>query len=1105
MSLVKAVEQIIPKLSFKFPYTAEEFVEKLPIENYHSHSYYSNIATTDSPTSMEDYATRICQLNTKCLYTLEHSWQGNVFADYEISQKNNLKLVVGTEAYWVKNRHEQDGTNCHMVIQAMNEDGRQDINMMLSQANLDGYYYKPRIDLELLFQLNPKNVIVTSACVAGWKYNDAEEIWLKIAKYFGDHFFLEVQYHNTDAQKNLNRLILDMSKRYGIQIISGFDSHYIDTGVDNIKREKILEYKKMVYPDEDGWYLDYPDSKEAIRRFKEQGVLSDMQILEAIMNTNIFASEAVQPITFDSTFKIPTIYPNKTYDEKVDIFKHDIARAYKNEPHSEDRKEGIRFEVKQVVDSGVVDYFLTSKAIIDDAISNEGGIITTTSRGSAASFYINKLLGITTVDRFDSDVPIYPERFLTKDRVLAGSMPDIDSNIASQAPFAKAAKKILGEQGCYPLMAIEYLKVKNAWQMYASINNIEPKTANEVSKHIDEYSKAVKHADDDMKDDIHIEDYIPPEYIDVFNGSADYRGIVMNLKCHACGFLIVNGDIRRLVGLVSATSETTHKRTICAAAEGKYLDAMGYVKQDFLIVDSVSLTNELFQALGQPVPSFSKLKEMVAGDKPTWDIYENGYTVCVNQCEQAATVPKVMKYKPKNIAELAQFIAGIRPGFASLLNNFLNRLPYTTGEPQVDEILEDTSHYMIFQESIMKVLSFLGLPMGETYKVIKSISKKKLKGEKKEQLLQTLKKGWIDKFGNLDNFDRVWKVISDSAAYAFNAPHAYSMAGDSLYQAWFKAHHTALFYEVAIKHYQAKEKKDKIDALTKEALIAFDYRLGEYKFGEDNRVVHVDEERKIIIPNISSIKGLGDQVGETLYELGQNHYNSFVDLYKDLCAHKINKTVINNLTKIGYFKDYGTIPKLVKAEELFELLKDGEVKQISKDKAIENGIPFSLLAKYGNETAKQYNQIDGQGLLTAMMDQIANKPLSDYWRLRYECQVLGICKTILPKANKRMYCLVDMEQKKSLTNLTLYEIWSGNIQKVKMWNTTYKDEPIEISDIIYITRLDKKNKRERTDKINPKTGKYVYKPIPDEYEFWLNGYGIEDDESFKMLNEVKKI
>lgn len=141
-----------------------------------------------------------------------------------------------------------------------------------------------------------------------------------------------------------------------------------------------------------------------------------------------------------------------------------------------------------------------------------------------------------------------------------------------------------------------------------------------------------------------------------------------------------DGDIRREVGLISAVSESTGKRTVCAAIEGGYLDEFGYVKEDFLIVDSVYLTYKFFHSIGMEVPTFDELRHMIDNDKKTWDIYANGITCCVNQCEKEATTNRVKKYKPQNLAELSSFIAAIRPGFASLLSTFLNREPYTTGE-----------------------------------------------------------------------------------------------------------------------------------------------------------------------------------------------------------------------------------------------------------------------------------------------------------------------------------------------------------------------------------------------------------------------------------------
>lgn len=1025
------------------------------------------------------------------MFSGEHGSQGNQFQVYKIAEKENLKYIHSSEAYWVKNRLEKDRANCHIILAAKNQEGRKDINYALSIANEDGYYYKPRIDLELLFNIPKDNIIVTSACISGWNYEDSEEIWLKIHEYFGDNFFLEVQYHNTESQKELNKRILRMANKHNIQIICGLDSHYI-TNESSVKRNQILKYKKISYPYEEGWYMDYPDTETVIKRFKEQGILSDEDILRAIMNTNIFVSEC-EEIVFDKKFKIPTVYPGKTYKEKCKIYKDILNKAYAKEKlKSKEKADGIRYEVKQVIESGVVDYFLTSKAIVDEAVNNQGGILTTTSRGSAASFVTNKLLGLTTVDRFNSDVPIYPERFLTKERVLAGQMPDIDLNCATQEPFTKAAKVILGEHCCYPLMAIEKLKEKAAWQLYAGVNDVTPEDANKISKYLNDYNKALKYADDDEKENIHVEDYIPEEYIDLFKKSNEYQGITINLKTHACGNLIFDKDIRREIGLISAISETTGKRTLCVAVEGGMLDEFGYVKEDFLIVDSVALTAKFFHAIGRDTPSFDELREMIRDDKKTWDIYEKGITCCINQCEKEATTNRVKKYKPKNLAELSSFIAAIRPGFASLLSTFLNRESYTTGEKKIDELLEDTAHFMIYQESIMKVLSFLKLVMSETYGVIKSISKKKLKGEKKENLLHQLEKSWDEEFENLNNFSNVWHVIEDSAAYAFNAPHAYSMGGDSAYQAWFKAHYTPVFYEVAINHYQEKGNKDKIDALVKEAIKFWGYKLGEYEFGVDNRRVVIDKENKIIYPNLSKLKGFGENVSNTLYELGKEEYFSFTDVITVILEHSINKTVLEKLIRINYFKKYGDVNTLLETFRYYELLHGA--KTISKEKAIKNGLPFGLLKKYGNETEKQFNKVNSSELLNRIIECIPFKELTLKEKLDNQKDVLDIVTYIEPKASKRQYYVAFLDRKKSVVNISLYEIYSGKTREVKMWTSQFDRYPFSEKDILNVNIIEKKNKKEPNGEINPKTGKKIYVDIPDKFEYWLKTYTVVSGE-----------
>lgn len=270
------IKNIILKLKFKFPYSVEEYFENLHVENYHKHTDISNASTPDSAESIKNYAKQTIQYQGKCLFSGDHGNQGNQFEVYKVAEEYNLKYRHSVEAYWVKDRLKEypetdketgeykkdaktgeikthkDRTNCHMCLIAKNPEGQEDINYILSIANEDGYYYKPRIDLDLLFSIPKDNIIVTSSCLAGWKYEDAEEIWLKIHNYFGDNFFLELQNHDTDTQKTLNKKILELSRKHNIQIICGLDSHYVKIE-NSIKRDQILKYKGIHYEEEYGW------------------------------------------------------------------------------------------------------------------------------------------------------------------------------------------------------------------------------------------------------------------------------------------------------------------------------------------------------------------------------------------------------------------------------------------------------------------------------------------------------------------------------------------------------------------------------------------------------------------------------------------------------------------------------------------------------------------------------------------------------------------------------------------------------------------------------------------------------------------------------------
>ena len=206
------------------------------MQNYHKHTCYS---MGDSAAMPEEYAKRAVELGHKVISSVEHGWQGYYHQTFELAKKYGLKFVFGTEAYWVKNRFDKDRSNNHMIILAKNENGRRAINRILSDANETGYFYKPRVDLELILSLPANDVFITSACVGFWSYEDIDDIVLELHNYFKDNFMLEIQYHNTDKQKQLNLHIKQLSEQHNIQMIVGLDSHYI-LPEQSVERDDIL-------------------------------------------------------------------------------------------------------------------------------------------------------------------------------------------------------------------------------------------------------------------------------------------------------------------------------------------------------------------------------------------------------------------------------------------------------------------------------------------------------------------------------------------------------------------------------------------------------------------------------------------------------------------------------------------------------------------------------------------------------------------------------------------------------------------------------------------------------------------------------------------------
>lgn len=1038
--------------------------------NYHKHTSLSNRYMKDSPVLPVDYWNELKRRygDRPCIYTtVEHGWAGNYFKQYDDLEKynkkngTNIQWLHGCEAYWVKNRHEQDRSNCHIVLLALTDKGRRAINKAVSIANKDGYYYgRPRIDMELLLGLPPDDVMVTTACVAFWnKYDDIDDIVMLLSQHF-PHFYLEVQPHDTDKQRDINRHIIELSNVYGIPIIAGCDSHYI-TANQAQDRDELLKSSDIHYEDEDGWYMDYPTYDELVARFKRQGVLSNRQIAVAIEATNFLFQ--YEPIKLDRSLKVPVIKPlrDKTQIERNAIFEQILKDEWKAQRGDIDTDKlsqyqyEIQHDIGEIEACNMADYFILSYEVMKRAQEVYGGILTPSGRGSAVSMFINKLLRLTKVDKVNSPVLMYSERFLTKERVLdSHTPPDIDNNVSTREPFIQAQRDLVGDLGTYDLLAMGTLKFKAAWKMYSRAFNVPPESANEVSRQIGRYEEAVKHSEGEIVD---ISKYVDEKYRNLVDGCQTYMGIYDTAKGHPCAVIAFDGDVEEEIGVSLCKSEATGKEVLVANIESGTIDAFGYLKQDYLVVDSVGLTYDVYKEAGIEPFTVNELLAKIEHDDATWQIYADGYTQCVNQCEQPKSTQKVMRYKPKNISELTQFIAAIRPGFQSMYNIFESRQHFDYGIKTLDDLLQDqycTSSFMLYQESLMKVLGFAGFPMSETYTIVKAISKKKdyVIKEAKPKFIANFAKAIIDTGDTNDEqqahelADKVWRIIEDNASYSFNSAHAYCMAVDSVTIAYLKAHYPLEFYKCVLQRYTDKGEKDKV-SLIKQEMLKRGFKLKDIKFGDDNRQFNIDRANDCIVQTMASIKDMPKSTPQALYELGQKGVRNRGELYQAIIDDsRINKTAIEILFKLDYFEQFGHPNKLIAEFDIYQ--KYISVKVLTKGN-LNDTIIDDIRQCCGKETDKQFRDIDNKALIVSIIKHTTIKPTTITDRIQWQLEFLGYCTICDPNRDVNDWVVTDVKTNSfGASLLSLYNLQHGVERQYKCNKKWWATHQCKSGDII---------------------------------------------------------
>ncbi|WP_294402495.1 PHP domain-containing protein [uncultured Clostridium sp.] len=1011
-------------------------LDKKEYVNYHKHTMYSNLKALDCVVKPRDYMERMVELNHKTYVTTEHGNMGNVYEAYTLCGEYKFNMVVAVEAYFVKDRFEKDRSNYHLVIIAKNDVGRKQINKIMSEANITGYYYKPRIDEELLLSLNPDDVMITTACTGGiLRMDDIEEYLLKLKEHFKNNLYIETQCHSHESQVDHNKLALKLSKKLNIPLIHANDSHYI-LPEDSKYRDAFLRGKGIRYPEEDGFILDYPSYDTIVKRYKEQGVLSEDEIYESLENTLVINDFRCH---FDKDIKLPKISenPNKKLKE---IIKNKWNQVKVNIPKSRHKEyiEAIKYEMDIIEKTGMEEYFVLDYEIIKRSQDVYDGVITRTGRGSAPSFFITNLLELTNLDRLDSPITLYPTRFMSVERILGTkSLPDIDINASDREPLIKASKDILGEDGVHWLISYKPLQDSSAFRLWCKSQNMSIDDYNDIAKDIDNY-----------RDD----SYWGP----IIEESKVFVGVVESVAPSPCSFLLLDKPISEEVGLMKVGDE------ICCCLDGYNCDFYKYLKNDYLAVTVWKIIEDTCKLAGIDIPTIKELDALL--DEQTFKMYELGLTATLNQADSQFATEFLKRYKPKTLGEMSAFVASIRPGFASLVENFIDRKPYTTGVEALDEILKDSYHYLMYQESIMKYLVWLGIPESQTYDIIKKIAKKKFKEDELIQLKAKLFLNWLKVVGEEKGFDETWQVIEDASKYSFNASHSLSYAYDSLYGAYLKSHYPLEYYTVSLNIYQGDMDK------TTRLLSEFEYfgiKLEGAKFGKSKGEYFLDKEENVIYKGIGSLKYLNSNIGNELYEISkEKKYSNFIEVLERLSETKLNSRQLEILIKIGYFSEYGKSAKLMRMYKEFDAYYNR--KTYSK-KNFEN---HDLLRKYaGVETKAMFKELDKIGFLKEYSESFEDEELSFSERIKAEIEYMGTPISTDSNYPKNVFAVKEINVKYSPV-LTIYRACDGRQAVVKTDKKLINEFSLEPGDMIRVTSTNKKPKKKVIDGKWQETGEF---------------------------------
>ena len=928
----------------------------------HNHTYYSLLDGYGSPKEMLD---RAKEIGLKAFAITEH---GNVYSHiyFDLIKKDypEIKMIYGCELYECEDIEIKDKDNkyFHLICLIRNEQGRKDLNKVITKSNFEGFYFKPRCTIE---DIKPyaDNFVISSACLASKLARESD--FEKCVKYINEYkeafpyFFLEMQSHSHQDQCLYNQKILELSKRTNTPFIITTDSHtlkkedlYYQDKLIQIGRKSSNNDKNAIENSEvyEGCYMQ---SEDEIHEIMDSQIGYENVCL-GLENTNKVA-DLIENV--DMPFQkpqLPTFPLPDGYRDNNEFLWHLVRQGWKDRGYdnlSEDeqqvRRTRLNYEMGIIHSMGFDGYFLFVWDFIKAA--EKLGIEVGKGRGSAAGSLVCYCCHITDIDPIKYGLIF--ERFLNPERV---GLPDIDTDVGNRDAIIDYLVDKYGEERVCQIINYSYITPTVAITDVGKILGFPYNQMQKLSQKFtfDKWNDCMKANPNLLADN--------PQYADLFDIAKHLSGRVKTVSIHAGGVGIVDTTINDYMPMKIGT-----KGEHVIQVDKHYVEDIGIVKFDLLGVSTLNLVKEIKDDLHLDPWDYDINNPEFENDRPTYELLASGKTNGVFQVESAGMKDLLIRLKPKleqlDFEVISVILALYRPDSMGALDEYVEM---ATGgsrppsiHPDMDEILKDTNYCMIYQEQLLDIVKkFGGRTYGGADLFRKAIGKKIVELVQKES--EILRGEIVANGYSKEIADKIANELSQKGGYLFNKSHSYSYAVLCFETAWFKAHYPTYFFKALFN-----QNKDKAGAINKYILDAryFDVNVMPPNINHSGMNFTVDKDK--VLFGLSAIGGIGESLSKQIIEERENNgiYKSFNDLIQRL---SLGKASVIALIKSGAIPCKNKREKLISyLKSEYQPLKFSEVQSLPTYKKLEEDWNINL-KKYVIPSSGKRIVYDKEALLT---------------------------------------------------------------------------------------------------------------------------------------------